>query len=278
MHASTENEEEGHMQKNGERVEQKIVVLSHFNYEIPALYIAETQAPYLPIIHLCSMLGLRADTRIPRWRKLFLWQHARKLPLQTSTGTRTVWCLHEGALLGWYSCFSWKDVLPERRDQLRHSADAWLDAAEKTYQHMQDLYKTTRRLLFEILTTYSESETTFALFSPYMHVFLDDFAVCTEWEALVAHGRKLVHDLTTLARNMLRQQDKMPLMDIVSYTTTGEVIDECSLPLLPIVQQDEVVLLYDYIEQLSVWQTQLTHILAEYGMHWDSESKKWYLG
>ena len=266
------------MQKNGERVEQKTIVLSHFNYEIPALYVADTKAPFLPVYLLCTMLGLRADTRLPRWRKLLLWSQARKLPLQTSKGTRIVWCLHEGALLGWYCCFSWEDVLPERREQLRQSSDALLEASDQAYQWMQARYKATRRLLFEILTAYSESETTFALFSPYMHVFLDDFAVCAAWEEIVAHGRMLVQDITTHARKMLGQQASVPVVDVVSVTSTGEVIDEFSLPLLPIVQHNEVVLLYDYIEKLAVWRVQFTHFLAEFGVRWDGENKKWFLG
>src|SRR5258706_14706813 len=95
-----------------------------FDEEVPALYLADGTA-YLPVRALCRMLGLRAETHIPRWRKLVLWASARKLPLLTARGQRMVWCLHMGALPFWCVCFNWSLVPAERRGQLRQATDAW---------------------------------------------------------------------------------------------------------------------------------------------------------
>ncbi len=75
-------------------VQQSTMILPHFDYEVPILYVADGTA-YVPVIALCEMLGLRADRHIQRWRGLALWANACKLPLRMKSGkTRIVWCLH----------------------------------------------------------------------------------------------------------------------------------------------------------------------------------------
>ncbi len=91
-------------------VQQGVMTLPYFDDEVPIVYLADG-AGYIPVVALCRMLGLSLRTHIPRWRRLFLWVHARKLPLRTETrGTRLVWCLHLGALLFWCSSFNWSLV------------------------------------------------------------------------------------------------------------------------------------------------------------------------
>lgn len=77
----TEEQRESGRQEQG--VKQATIVLPYFDEEVPVLYLADGTA-YLPVKSLCRMLGLRAETYIPRWRKLVLWANARKLPLQTA--------------------------------------------------------------------------------------------------------------------------------------------------------------------------------------------------
>ena len=75
-------------------IQQTTMILPYFDHEVPVLCL-EDGARYIPVVALCKMLGLRADTHIPRWRKLMLWCNARKLPWRTPTGhTRHVRCLH----------------------------------------------------------------------------------------------------------------------------------------------------------------------------------------
>jgi len=92
------NAEEDSMRgKQRQAIQQTTIILPYFDEEVPALYLADGTA-YFPVKALCNMLGLRAGTHIPRWRKLVLWASARKLPLQTARGQRIVWCLHISAL------------------------------------------------------------------------------------------------------------------------------------------------------------------------------------
>ena len=87
-------------------VQQSTMILPHFDYEVPILYVADGTA-YVPVIALCEMLGLRADRHIQRWRGLALWANACKLPLRMKSGkTRLVWCLHKGAFPFLYGCFN----------------------------------------------------------------------------------------------------------------------------------------------------------------------------
>src|SRR5258708_20054698 len=113
--------------KQGLSIRQATIVLPYFDEEVPVLYLADGTA-YLPVRSLCRMLGLRAETHIPRWQKLVLWPSARKLPLQTARGRHIVWCLHVGALP--FCCVSFTSSLvpPERREQLRQATDAWQEA------------------------------------------------------------------------------------------------------------------------------------------------------
>src|SRR5215469_1178453 len=89
------------MGENKPSVQQAVMTLPYFDAEVPIVYLADSTG-YIPVVALCRMLGLRPERHIPRWRRLFLWEHARKLPLQTEKrGARLVWCLHLGALLFW---------------------------------------------------------------------------------------------------------------------------------------------------------------------------------
>src|SRR2546426_10138406 len=123
------------------------MILPYFDDEVPVLCLQDGTS-YIPVVALCKMLGLRADTHIPRWRKLVLWYKARKLPWRTSTGcTRIVWCLHVGAVPFWCSCFNWSLVSPLRRLQLHQATDAWLKVTEEAQQEMLTAYRQMRGLL-----------------------------------------------------------------------------------------------------------------------------------
>ncbi len=246
---------------------QETMTLPHFEHEVRAIYVADCEAPYLPVIDLCNMLGLRADTHLPRWRKLFLWGNARKLAVHTPKGRRVMWCLHMGALLGWYCAFSWDSVRPERREQLQRSSDAWLDASEQAQKEMVARYRTTRRMLFEILTTYAASDTTFSQLALLMQRHLIDADLRTQWAALVVRGKVCIDQVTTCARQMLQEQSSIPIMNVMRRRLTGseeESIDEFSLPLFPIVQEKELAILFDHLGDLTVWHQHVEQFLANH--------------
>ena len=51
--------------------------LPYFNEDVPVLYLSDG-TPYIPVVVLCQILGLRSDSCIRRWRKLLLWSSARQ--------------------------------------------------------------------------------------------------------------------------------------------------------------------------------------------------------
>src|SRR5438105_3850352 len=130
--------------KQRQSIRQTTMVLPYFDEEVPVLYLANGTA-YLPVRALCRMLGLRAETHIPRWQKLVLWASARKLPLQTARGQRMVWCLHLGALSFWCACFNWSLVSTARREQLRQATEAWQEDVAQAQRILLERYRSLRR-------------------------------------------------------------------------------------------------------------------------------------
>ncbi len=60
------NAEEDNMKgKQRQAILQTTIMLPYFDEEVAALYLADGTA-YLPVRALCRMLGLRAETHIPR--------------------------------------------------------------------------------------------------------------------------------------------------------------------------------------------------------------------
>lgn len=266
-------EEEEHQ----EQIRQTTITLSFFEYEIPVLHVSD-KTTYIPVIELCRMLGLCPDTHIPRWRRLLLWENARKLPYQTAKrGKRLVWCLHGGSLLFWFSCFDWSLVLSERRAQLEQATNAGMNALDQMHQNMQGRYKVFRRELFIFLTTYSDIEVTLPRFSASLHVYLNDFDVCVEWEEIINQGRRSIDIALKHAQSQLQAQANIPVIDAIRINTDGEVVEEFAIPLLPIVQEEDIIQFFDHLGKVAEWHQQVTNFLAEHGITWDEERKKWYL-
>ena len=240
------------MSRNMENQEQEIrqtaITLPYFDYEVPVLYLNGT--PYVPVIALCEMLGLRADTHIRRWRKLVLWANARKLPLRTARGKRIVWCLHIGALPFWCACFNWSLVNPERRIQLRQAVDEWLKMIEQAEREMLGNYKYIRRLLFAFLTAYADADTKLSRFAQHLSPRLDSDS-SKQLERLVSQGRTLIHEATAHAREMLHEQATIPVVDAVKVDPDGEVTETLSLPLFPMVSREDGERFFEYISMLT---------------------------
>jgi hypothetical protein len=263
-------------EREGE-IRQTTMILPYFNYEIPVLLLRD-EHPYIPVVELCKMLGLRADAHLPRWRTLLFWQDARKLPYNTpQRGRRVVWCLPGGALLFWYSCFDWSLVSPERQAQLRQATDEGMEVLARAHQEMLNQYQRVRHDLFEFVTAYAETETTFPRFAAAMHLYLNDFEACIAWEDLISQVQACIGEALAHARKMLQEQAEIPVVDAVKVNPAGEAIEEMALPLFPIVSKKDVACFYEHLRQLAQWSRQLMDFLEAYGVMWDKEQKRWYL-
>jgi hypothetical protein len=195
-----------------QEVRQLMVTLPYFHYDVPVLYLRDG-APYIPIIALCRILGLRSETHLPRWRRSLLWKCARKLPMYTpQRGSRLVWCIHFGALPIWYGTFNWKEVSPERREQLHQASCELLSLPDRVHREMIAHYRHLRRFLFRFLASYADAHTFLNQLALQWYPTLDknDY----EWlEELISHGRTTIDEATELARKMLQAQGKIPIID-----------------------------------------------------------------
>jgi hypothetical protein len=236
------NTQKNRNEGNGEVLRQETITLPHFAYEVPALYVDDGEAPYIPVIALCRMLGIRYDIRIARWRTLLLWEDARKLPLQSEkSGRRVVWCLPLGAVSFLFSCFDWKYVDLACRQHMRQMIDECRVALERTHKEMAANYAYIRRSLFEFLTIYADFEPKLARFALCLHIILADVAASKQLETLLGQGGVLIDEATAYARGMLLELIKGPVVDVVSMRPDGEVIEEFSLPLCTVVPREDKV-------------------------------------
>jgi hypothetical protein len=251
-----------HVEAREQAVRQATIMLPYFEQEVPALYVADG-TPYIPVISLCQILGLRANTHIPRWRKLMLWRHARKLPWRTPTGhTRVVWCLHVGALPSWCCSFDWSLVTPVRRAQLHQATDAWLKVTEQAQQEMLREYRQMRRQLFEFLMAYMDTDTLLSRLTLHLRPLLNSTDAHVQFEELMNNGRFLVQEATNHARDKLYAQASIPIMDVVRLDEDGQVKEEmCSLPLFPVVPKEERTQFFAYLDRLSVWHREFVAFL-----------------
>ena len=174
-------------------IRQESVTLPHFHYDVPVLYLADRD-PYVPVIAICQMLGIRADIHIPRWRKSLLWATARKLSVYLpKRGKHLVWCLPLGEMPFLYSCFNWQHASPERRAQLLQAAEEGSRISEIIYQEMQQRYKATLHLLFTVLTNFTDFDANLqrcatklaSLLDDELHLWLNEY---------IERGRSLFRD------------------------------------------------------------------------------------
>ncbi|SRR6266446_2451600 len=232
-------------------IQQTTMRLPYFDEEVPAIYLADGTA-YLPVRALCRMLGLRAETHIPRWRKLFLWANACKLPLQTARGQRMVWCLHVGALPFWCVCFNWSLVSAERREQLRQATDAWQEDVAHVQRLLLERYRSLRRYLFTFLEAYNDAESWLDQWALHFSSSLD-MASSHRLELLLSQGKTLIGEATAQARKMIQEQAMAPIIDIVTIEASGEATQIGTLPLFPVVPREDCEQFFASVRKLAQW-------------------------
>ncbi len=256
------------MEKQEQEIRQTAITLPYFDYEVPVLYLSNT--PYIPVIALCEMLGLRADTHIQRWRKLVLWANARKLPLRTARGKRLVWCLHMGALPFWCACFNWSLVAPVRRQQLRQATDAWLEDVAQAHQLMLDSYRSLRRYLFAFLVAYSDGGAGLRQWALHLSPILD-VASSQQLEILISRGSMIIDQATAHARKMVHEQAMLPVVDVVAIDANREVTETDTRPLFPVLSHEDREQFFAYTSELAQWHQDMAAFIGGLILSWDSD-------
>lgn len=253
-------EEDNTRGKQRQAIQQTTMMLPYFDEEVPVLYLADGTA-YLPVRALCRMLGLRAETHIPRWRKLILWVNARKLPLQAARGQRMVWCLHLGALPFWSACFNWSLVGPVRREQLRRATDAWQKDVAQAHQLLLERYRSLRKYLFAFLTSYSDAETWLNQWALHLSSSLD-VTSSRQLELLLSQGKTLIGEATTRARQMVQEQAMAHVADMVTLDANGAGTEIGTLPLFPVVPREDREQFFASMRKLAQWDQEMAEFIV----------------
>ncbi len=252
------------MEEPGQIVQQATIVLPYFDSEVPVLYVADGRR-YIPVVAVCRMLGLRADTHMARWRRLLVWDTARKLPLRTARGTRIVWCLQLGAVPFLYSCFNWSLVSPERQGQLRQATDASLKLMEQAQHKMLLRYRDLRHHLFTFLVAYAQADSQLDQVARRMHVRLDRDS-CLQFEVLLSQGRTLIQEATAYARTLVQEQATDLIADVVTADADGQMTQIGTFPLFPVVSRQDEERFSAYLSKLTQWYRQVFAFLDEKGL------------
>ena len=243
-----------------QNIQQSTIVLPFFDEKVPVLYLADGTA-YLPVRALCRIFNLRAETYIPRWRKLVLWANARKLPLQTARGERMAWCLHRGALPFWCACFNWSLVSAERREQLRQATDAWQKDVAQAQRLLLERYRSLRRYLFMFLQTYSDAEICLDHWERHLFSSLN-VASSRQFEQLLSQGKTLIGQATAQARKMVQEQAMAPIIDIITLEANGTGTDIGTLPLFPVVPHEECEQFFASMRKLAQWDQEMAAFIG----------------
>ena len=251
---------------------QTTVALPFLDDEVPALYL-EDGRPYIPVFAVCHALGIPPASSIRRWRNLALWVTARKLPFQTKKqGRRLVWCLLISQVPFLYSLFDWKLVAPERQAQLRQATEAQVQLSHRAYQDMQQRYKATRQLLFQFMSECADIERFFQRNMEVASKQLDGQAFLTV-QSLIERGRELYRDAAAHGRKMLQEQGELPIIDAVRVDAANTVVETFSMPLLPIVPEEDITRFLEYRRQLTAWYVELAAVWHSAHKRTDHESQ-----
>lgn len=230
--------------------------------EVPALSLGDGRL-YIPVYKVCQALGICADRHIRHWQKLVLCITAQKLPFRTEKrGKRMVWCLLISQVPFLYGLFDWQLVSPERQLQLQMACEEKARLADLAYQEMQRNYKAMRKVLYTYLINAADFE---ALLQGYADVLSAtcDNELTLPLIARIERGRSLFRDAIDLARKMVRDQRVFPIIDTFRVNSDNNVIDTFSMPLLPIVLQEDYELFFSFMRQLTAWREELQKFCVE---------------
>ncbi len=220
--------------------------------QVPILYVEE-EPPFMPVFAVCQALGIPPDPHIRRWRRLLIWETARKLPFQTAKrGKRLVWCLSIAEIPILYGMFKWNLVSPSMRARIKQAAKEGVRLAGAAYQEMQSRYKSVRQMLFSFLTQNADLD---GWFLRYRVKHADQLPAkeLPALELLLAQGRAVYQGAVDIARKMLEDMGELPVIDALVIDRENTVIDSIAMPLFPIVSDEDLKRFAEQLAQIATW-------------------------
>jgi hypothetical protein len=92
-------------------------------------------------------------------------------------------------------------------------------------------------------------------------------------EALIEQGRGLYRDATAHGRKMLREQGELPIIDVVWVDDNHAAVEAFSMPLLPIVSEEDSRRFAEYRYLLAAWHVELAAFWRQVHERSDHESQ-----
>lgn len=237
---------------HGPVIRQATIRLPYFEEDLPGLWTSDGVC-YVPMIAVCALLGLNPKVYRRRWRGMLLGQDARKLPYQSSAGyRRVVWCLSfPMTLLACCQVYE-RQVYPEKRDQLDRLTQEVSDVLAQQHQGMVEVYHRMRRVLFAFLTQVDGEEER-------MHARVQEVVTSLTEEdrpllkQLETRGYALLTEAVRCAKVVLAWQADTPIVDLIALGPDGMGQLEESMPLLPVMREEDCVSFFDAYDAYDAW-------------------------
>jgi hypothetical protein len=119
--------------------------------------------------------------------------------------------------------------------------------ADQAYKEMHKNYIAIRKALFAFLTNAADSDALLQRYDDVLTTTFDNESTL-QLVARIELGRSLFQEATDHARKMVHDQEELPIIDI--FTIDNNLIDTNSMPLLPIVPQEDSELFFSFMKQL----------------------------
>ncbi len=151
-----------------------------------------------------------------------------------------------------YGFFDWNWVSPESRLQLKIACQEQARLADLAYRELQWRYRAVHQALFTFL---ANSENSYSRLQRYTDALsaTANTSFMFQRAALLESGLSLFRDAIEQARNMIREQEELPMIELYKIDAEDTVMDTFSIPLPPIVPQEEYERFFSYVHQLTVW-------------------------
>ena len=121
-----------------------------------------------------------------------------------------------------------------------------------------------RQALFTFLTTFVDIDVLLQRYTHALSPTLDDKSSLA-LSALIDRGRSLFQKATVHARKMVHDQGTLPSIDAFKIDADNNVIDTFSMPLLPIVPDEDSEHFFALMGQLTAWRQELEAFWSEQG-------------
>jgi hypothetical protein len=241
---------------------QTTVPLPMLGGELPLLVTGD-QRGYVPVTALCHLMGVPPATYLHRWQRAPFWSEAIKLMWQTPTrGRRAVWCLERHALKDAMKSIDWRGIDPARREQLLVFSQEYEKLLQDSYAGLLEEYRTFRRMLYRLLTTYARIAERLQSFRERLGLLLSRHAM-DQVSAVLDEGEQIISAGADFAAAHVRAIEVADTLQKLEHGAHDPSVTEVTIS--PISRADFDTLT-QHLDHFSEWQDRFDAFLHRYGI------------